>query len=440
MLNRILIAVLVLTSGSLAQDFDRRINQLASQESDSLVELYKYLHSHPELSYQEEGTAAKLVSELKPLGFDITTGVAGHGFVGVMKNGSGPTVLVRTDLDGLPVLEKTGRPYASDVRAVDDWGNDVAVMQACGHDVHMTSFIGAARLLTQMKDAWAGTLIMIGQPAEERGTGARMMLEEGLFTKWPRPDYALAIHTDAALQAGKIGYHAGYAMANVDTVDIVIPGVSGHGAYPHKTKDPIVIAAQVILALQTIVSRELRPIDPGVVTVGSIHAGTKHNIISDEAKLQLTVRSYSEESRELILDAIRRITIGTARAAGIPPDKEPTITLANEEYTPAVYNDPDLVNRMLPVWKGLLGESNVVERDPEMGGEDFGRLGRETPRTPIFLFRVGTVAKEQMAASLKPGGPPLPSLHSSSYAPEPRPSVETGSKAMTAAVLELMKR
>ena len=440
MIIRVLFTVIILTAALPAQDLNSRIHQLTARELPSLVELYKHLHSHPELSYQEEATAARLVSELKPLGFDITTGIGGHGFVAVMKNGGGPVVMVRTDLDGLPVLEKTGKPYASDQRATDDQGNDVAVMHACGHDIHMSSFVGAARLLSQMKDNWAGTLIMIGQPAEERGTGARHMLEAGLFEKWPRPDFALGMHTDAALEAGKIGYRAGFVLANVDTVDITIRGVSGHGAYPHKTRDPIVIAAQVILGLQTIVSRELRPIDAGVVTVGSIHAGTKHNIIPDEVKLQLTVRSYSDESRKLILDAIRRITVGMARAAGVPPDREPTITLASEEYTPATYNDPKLVERMLPVWNRLLGESQVVERDPEMGGEDFGRFGREKPPTPIFMFRVGTVAKETMAASMQPGGPPLPSLHSSIYAPDPKPALEAGTKAMTAAVLELMAK
>ena len=432
-LGLVLFSVVVLT----AQRVDSRIHQLTGQEIGGLVDLYEYLHAHPELSYQEEKTAAKLVGELKNLGFKTTAKVGGHGFVAVMENGPGPTVMVRTDLDGLPVLEKTGRPYASDTRATDDLGNDVAVMHACGHDIHMSSFIGAARLVTKMKDAWSGRLIMIGQPAEERGTGALRMLEDGLYEKWPRPDFAIALHTDAALEAGKVGYRAEYAMANVDWIDITIRGVGGHGAYPHRTKDPIVIASQVILALQTIVSRELRPIDAGVVTVGSIHAGTKHNVISDEAKLQLTVRSYSDESRKLILDAIKRTTVGIARAAGVPADREPTITVAEDEFVPATYNDPDLVERLVPVWKNVLGDGNVVERDPEMGGEDFAWFGRETPKTPIFLFRVGTVGRDRMQAA-KSGGPPLPSLHSPLYWPEPKPTIEAGTKAMTSAILELL--
>ena len=432
-LGLVLLPVIALT----AQSLDNRVHQLAGQEIGGLVDLYEYLHAHPELSYQEEKTAAKLVAELKNLGFKTTAKVGGHGFVAVMENGPGPTLMVRTDLDGLPVLEKTGRPYASDVRATDDLGNDVAVMHACGHDIHMSSFIGAARLVTKMKDAWSGRLIMIGQPAEERGTGALRMLEDGLYRKWPRPDFAIALHTDAALEAGKIGYRAGYAMANVDWIDITIRGVGGHGAYPHRTKDPIVIASQVILALQTIVSRELRPIDAGVVTVGSIHAGTKHNVISDEAKLQLTVRSYSDDSRKLILDAIKRTTVGVARAAGVPADREPTITVAEDEFVPATYNDPDLVERLVPVWKNVLGDGNVVERDPEMGGEDFAWFGRETPKTPIFLFRVGTVGRDRMQAA-KSGGPPLPSLHSPLYWPEPKPTIEAGTKAMTSAILKLL--
>ena len=435
---RLCIVGLLLALCAPAQQLDQRISELAAAELDSLVDVYKDLHSRPELSFHEEETAKRLAAKLTELGFAVTTGVGGQGFVGVLENGQGPTVLVRTDLDALPVTEKTGLPYASTVRTQDELGRDVGVMHACGHDIHMTSFFGTASVLVKLKHEWGGTLVMIGQPAEERGAGARAMLEEGLFKRFPRPDYCLALHVDAALEAGRIGYQAGYALANVDSVDITIRGVGGHGAYPHKTKDPVVIAAQVILALQTIVSRELRPIDAGVVTIGSIHGGSKHNIIPDEVKLQLTVRSYSDETRKQILDAIRRITLGVARAAGVPSDREPSVRFVPLEHTPALYNDPELVGRILPAWKSLLGDENVVERDPEMGGEDFARYGREEPRIPIFLFRLGTIHTERMAKSRQPGGPPLPSLHSALFWPAPRPTIETGVKATTAAVIELM--
>ena len=435
---RLCIVGLLLALCAPAQQLDEQISELVAAELDSLVDIYKDLHSHPELSFHEEETAKRLAAQLAELGFAVTAGVGGHGFVGVLENGQGPTVLVRTDLDALPVTEKTGLPYASTVRTQDELDRDVGVMHACGHDIHMSSFLGAATVLVKLKNEWAGTLVMIGQPAEERGAGARAMLEEGLFERFPRPDYCLALHVDAALEAGRVGYRAGYALANVDSVDITIRGVGGHGAYPHKTKDPVVIAAQVILALQTIVSREVRPIDAGVVTVGSIHGGNKHNIIPDEVKLQLTVRSYSDETRKQILDAIRRITFGVARAAGVPADREPSVKFVPMEYTPALYNDPELVERILRVWKSLLGDENVVERDPEMGGEDFARYGREEPRIPIFLFRLGTIDSERMAKSRQPGGPPLPSLHSALFWPVPRPTIETGVKATAAAVIELM--
>jgi len=419
----------------LAQPVSDSLDGWIRPELGSLEALYKHLHANPELSYREKETAARLAAEVKAAGYDVTPGVGGHGFVAVMKNGNGPTVLVRTDLDGLPVIEKTGLPYASKVKTTSDQGAEVGVMHACGHDIHMSSFVGAARVLSKLKDRWKGTLVLIGQPAEERGGGALAMLKDGLFTRFPRPDYCLALHTDAGLEAGKVGYREGFAMANVDTVDLTIRGVGGHGAYPHTTKDPVVIAAQVIMALQTIVSREVRPIDSAVVTVGSIHGGSKHNIISDQVDLQLTVRSYSEQTREQILTSIRRIATGIARAAGVPPDREPVMKLVEEDFTPATYNTPDLVKRLAPVWKKILGDANVVERDPEMGGEDFSRYGREEPRIPIFLFRVGTVdpAKIKMSA-------PLPSLHSAVYAPVPHPTIATGVKAMTAAVLELMRK
>jgi len=281
--------------------------------------LYKHLHSHPEISFQEENTAKRIADELTKSGFEVTQKVGGHGVVGVLRNGAGPTILLRTDLDALPVKEQTDLAYASKVRTRDDKGNEVDVMHACGHDIHMTVFVGTARLLAQqVKDKWQGTLVMIGQPAEERVGGAKAMIADGLFTRFPKPDFCLALHVDATLPAGTVGYVEGYAMANVDSMDIIIRGAGGHGAWPHTTKDPIVLAAQTILALQTIVSRETEPIEPAVVTVGSIHGGTKYNIIPDDVRLQLTLRSYSEQVRTNTISSIKRITRGLALAAGVP--------------------------------------------------------------------------------------------------------------------------
>ncbi len=414
-----------------------RIAQLADQEYSYLDNLYKYLHANPELSFHEVNTSKKIAGELKALGFEVTERVGGYGVVGVLRNGNGPTVMVRTDLDALPVKEQTGLPYASKVITKDDAGNDVYVMHACGHDVHMTVFIGTARLLTQLKDRWQGTLVMIGQPAEEKGGGAKAMIADGLFERFPRPDYALALHVNASLPAGTVAYREGYALANVDAVDITIYGAGGHGAYPHRTKDPIVLAAQTIMALQTIVSREIAPIEPAVVTVGSIHGGTKHNIIPDEVRLQLTLRSYSDAVREQTIAAIRRITRGLAIAAGIPEDRMPVVTVA-DEYTPATYNDPELTLKLAEVFKEVLGADNVIHHEPVMGGEDFGRYGRVEPKIPISIFWLGTVDPQKFEESRK-SGTPLPSLHSSLYAPVPEPTIKTGIKAMTSAVLSLMQ-
>ena len=428
-------AALALVCCSAAGQQMASLDALLQPEQQSLDALYKHLHANPELSYHEKETAARLAAELTKAGFTVATGIGGHGIVGVMKNGAGKTVLVRTDLDALPVTEKTNLPYASKIRAKDEQGNDVGVMHACGHDIHMTAFVGTARLLARLKNQWSGTVVMIGQPAEERGGGAQAMLKDGLFTRFPRPDYCLALHTDAALQTGRIGYREGPVMASVDSVDVTIRGVGGHGAYPHLTKDPVMIAAQFVMALQTIVSREVRPIDAAVVTVGSIHGGTKHNIIPDQVDLQLTVRSYTEQTREQILTSIRRIATGVARTAGVPADREPIVKVKTDEHTPATSNDPALVQRLLPVWRNLLGDQNVVLRDPEMGGEDFSHYGLIDPRIPIFLFRVGTIDPERMSAAQNT---PLPSLHSPLYWPRPHPTIETGVKAMTVAVMELL--
>jgi amidohydrolase len=419
-------------------DSRAQVQARVDQEYASLFELYKHFHAHPELSFQEEKTAARLAEELKGAGYDVTTGVGKHGVVAVMRNGSGPTVLVRSDMDGLPVKEQTGLPYASMATTKNAMGQEVPVMHACGHDIHMTCLIGTARVLASLKGHWHGTLVLIGQPAEEAVGGARAMLADGLFQRFPKPDFCLALHDNAELAAGTLGFSPGYAMANVDSVDILVHGIGGHGAYPHKTKDPIVLASRIVLALQTIVSREVQPIEPAVVTVGSIHGGTKHNIIPDEVKLQLTVRSYTDEVRKQILDAIKRIARGEALAAGMPEDRLPEVKVA-DDFTPATYNDPQLTERVAAVFRTWFGAEKVMQRKPSMGGEDFAEFGRTPEKLPISMFSVGGVRPEAVQESER-NGTPLPSLHSSLWAPVPEPTIKTGIVAMTAAVLDLMNK
>ncbi len=427
---------------------DQTPAQLADQELPSLLSIYKDVHSHPELSTEEKRTSELVAKELKAAGCEVTDHVGkykdpqetGYGVVGVMKNGDGPVVLVRTDMDALPVQEETGLPYASTVTTKNAKGDEVHVMHACGHDVHIATFIGVARALAKLKDQWHGTILFVAQPAEELGTGARAMLNDGLYKRFPKPDFALGFHDNAQLEIGHIGVTPGYTYANVDSVDVTVHGVGGHGAYPHKTKDPVVLSAEIINMWQTIASREINPIDPVVVTVGSIHGGTKHNIIPDEVKMQLTVRSYKSEVREQVLSAIERIAKGCATAAGWPQDKLPDVKVLRDEFTPSTYNNPELTQRLLGVWKNSLGEKNVEIVDPTMGGEDFSEFSLPDHSIPAVDFHVGAVAPEKIAAAKKPGAPPLPSLHSSKFAPVPEPTIRTGLVAMTSAVLDLMKK
>ena len=395
----------------------------------------------------EERSAAIVAKELKAAGCEVTERVGKYekpgatcfGVVGVMKNGAGPTVLVRTDLDALPVHEETGLPYASTFTTKNDEGKEVPVMHACGHDAHISMFIGVARVLAKLKDQWHGTIVFVAQPAEETGNGARALLQAGLYEKFGKPDFALGFHDKADMQTGHIGVTEGYTYANVDSVDVIVRGVGGHGAYPHKTKDPIVLAAEMINAWQTIASRENNPLDPIVVTVGSIHGGTKHNIIPDEVKMQLTVRTYKPETRERVLAAIDQIAKGCAMAAGIPPDRAPIVSVAKDQFTPATYNNPELTKRLLAVWKKTLGNENAEIVDATMGGEDFSEYSLPDHSIPAVDFHVGAVDPVKIADSKK-NGTMLPSLHSSKFAPVPEPSIRTGIIAMTAAVLELMKK
>src|SRR3989449_6611649 len=420
---------------------------LADAELPSLLAIYKDVHTHPELSGHEERTAAIVAKDLKAAGCEVTEPVGKYdkpsltcfGVVGVMKNGEGPTTLVRTDMDALPVKEETGLPYASKVMTKNDSGQEVSVMHACGHDAHIAAFIGTARALQKLKDQWAGTILFVAQPAEELGTGARALLKAGLYNRFGKPDFALGYHDNAQMQTGHIGVTEGYTYANVDSVDVIVRGVGGHGAYPHKTKDPIVLAAEMINTWQTIASRENNPLDPIVVTVGSIHGGTKHNIIPDEVKMQLTVRTYKPETRERVLKAIDEIAQGNANAGGVPADRAPIVNVLKDQFTPATYNNPELTKRLVPVWKSVLGADNVEIVDPTMGGEDFSEYSLPDHSIPAVDFHIGAVDPEKIA-QFKKEGKELPSLHSSKFAPVPEPTIRVGIIGMTSAVLELMKK
>jgi hippurate hydrolase len=374
-----------------------------------------------------------MARELKALGFTVTENVGGYGVVGVLKNGKGPTVLVRTDMDALPVTEATGLSYASRITKPGRDGKETGVMHACGHDMHMTCWVGTARVLASLKDRWQGTLVFIGQPAEEVGGGARKMLKDGLFTRFPKPDYCLALHCDAREPHGHVSYTEGMALANVDAVDIIVRGKGGHGAAPHTTVDPIVLAARIILDLQTIVSRENNPTDPAVVTVGSIHGGTKHNIIPSEVKLQLTIRTTKDKVRKNVLDAIERIAKAAAVGARAP---EPIVKVNLGEFTPALVNHPGLTRKTMAVFKQVLGADKVHERGLVMGGEDFGRYGREG--VPICLYFLGTMAPKRVEESRRLDGKPLPSLHSDQYFPIPEPNIKNGVLTLCVAVLNLV--
>lgn len=419
-----------------------------------LVALYKQLHAAPELSFRESATAALLAAELKSLGFTVTErvgdawvmdkamrdhgeilpGVGGYGVVGVFENGDGPVVLVRADMDALPVPENTGFEFASKVISETWTGVESPVMHACGHDVHMTVWVGAARRLIAQKDRWKGTLVMIAQPAEEIGLGAQAMLADGLYSRFPQPDYNIALHVSAGAPAGTVAYSSGFALANVDSVDIKVKGVGGHGAYPQSTVDPILVASHIVVALQSLVSRNTNPLDSAVVTVGSMRAGAKHNIIPDEAELLITVRSYEDRTRQMLLDGIRRIAAGQAAAFGAPA---PEITVESD-YTPATFNDPDLTARAMDAVAKELGAANVRAVPPVMGGEDFSQFARTGENIPGVIFWLGVVEPGRYAAS-QADAMPLPSLHSPLFAPDYDRAIATGVDAMTSAVLELFE-
>ncbi|MDI4671167.1 amidohydrolase [Pseudoalteromonas shioyasakiensis] len=434
-LSAISAALLLLSPLAQATTLDLNLQKTMPE----IEKLYLDLHQSPELSYHEKETGQKLAKQLKQLGFTITDNVGGYGVVGIYKNGDGPTVMIRTDTDGLPIVEQTGKPYASKVTVTNDAGATVGVMHGCGHDIHMSSFIGTAQQLMTHKDQWQGTLMMVAQPAEEVGGGAKAMLKEGLFTKYPTPDHVIGLHVSASVPAGKVSMKTEYTMASVDSVDITVKGKGGHGAYPHTTIDPVVIASRIVLALQTITSRELSPLEPSVITVGSIHGGSKHNVISDEVKLQLTLRSYNPEVRLQQIAAIKRISKGIALSAGLDESLAPEVYVHEDESIPSTYNNPAQTNLVRSAIANAIGEDNVLETEAVMAGEDFGLYGRTEQHVPITLFWLGGVEPNQYDAAMQSGAT-LPSLHSSKFAPDYKKALPTGITAMSNAAVALFNK
>lgn len=446
LLNRLPVFLLPLLLGAHSLRAQSDLDQRIARQLDSLTATYKHIHENPELSTQEKETSALIVNELHSLGYEVTdnfghydhTNLPAYGVVGVLRNGSGPTVYIRTDMDALPIEEKTGLPYASHVKVKRADGTEVGVMHACGHDIHITVFLGTARMLAQLKDQWKGTVVLIGQPAEEVVGGARAMLRDGLYAKFPKPDFVLALHDASDIPAGKVAWHEGTLLAGADSVDITVRGYGGHGAAPQDAKDPIFIASEIVVALQSIVSREMNPQLPTVITVGSFHAGTKHNIIPDSAHLQLTVRTMNPEHREKVLASITRITNGIAAAAGIPAERAPIIEISSDRV-PATINNPELTRRVAASLERSLGKENVLPGVPAMASEDFSLFALEDPKPPICMFWLGASdpAKWQEAVEK---GTRLPGPHSSEFAPLPEPAIRTGVKAMTSAALDLLKK
>lgn len=392
-----------------------------------LLKMYRHLHQHPELSYREEKTAAYLAKRWRAIGLEVTEHVGGHGVVGVLENGHGPCLLLRTDTDALPVTERTGLAYASTVEVDDGDGGRTGVMHACGHDMHMAVATGAARYLIEHRSLWQGKLVVIGQPAEERGAGAKAMLADGLFERFGAPDAALALHCAADMPVGQVGYRGGFSMANVDSVDITIKGRGGHGAYPHTTIDPVVIAAKLIVDLQTIVAREVDPSESAVITVGSIHGGTKHNVIPDACQLQLTVRSYKDEVRSLLKEAIRRKAEAAAASAGAP---DPVVEYS--EGTPSLYNDPELTQAFAEELTNEFGADSLVRKNPSMGGEDFSRYGDQGAR--LCMLWLGCVDPQRMAGFARFNRPP-PSLHSAEFYPDAAGTLPYGVRSLVVCAL-----
>ena len=423
---------------ALAQTDDALSRTIQKDYDGHLADLFRYFHRNPELSTMETKTAARLATELRDAGFEVTEGVGGTGVVAMLRNGDGPLVMMRADMDGLPVQEKSGLPYASTAKQVDWNGNEVFTMHACGHDVHITSLVGTARRMVALKDQWSGTLMLIGQPAEEAIGGANLMMKDNLWARFGQPDYAMAFHVSANLPTGKLIAVEGSPYSGVDSVDITIHGIGGHGASPHTTVDPVVLGAQIVLGLQTLISRTLPPREPGVITVGSFHAGTKHNIISDEAKLQVTVRNESIQTRDTLLEGIKRISENLGRAAGLPEDLLPEVHVRVGDRYPPTINDLDLTRRLRGVWTEALGEDILFdEKRLGMGAEDFPFFTTD-PYIPSTYFAVGGTPISAFKRA-REGGPQVPSHHSPLFKIEPEASVTLGVRATVLALLDLLQ-
>lgn len=426
----IIIAITVLISTAFVADNPSvRIKKLIAKDIDYLINFYKKTHQNPEISLKEKETAKGLAEELRKIGFEITENFGGYGIVGILQNGDGPMILYRTDMDALPMYEKSGLEYASE-KTTEYYGEQVGTMHSCGHDMHMTTWLGTARAMVEMQDEWKGTLMMIGQPAEEIGAGAVLMLNAGLYEKFGVPDFGIGLHSSPTIAAGQVGFGKGYTMANTESIDIKVFGVGSHGAAPHMSIDPVVTASMLIMELQTIVSRNLKPTEAAVITVGAIKGGIKHNIIPDEVTLKLTVRTYTEAVRKMVHKRIKEISRGVAIAAGLSEDKMPEVIIP-DSFTPANYNDPDLVDKMIASAGTAIGKENVIYAEPQMVGEDFSRYGQTADKVPTVLFWLGTVPEERM----KSGN--LPGLHSPFYYPEPKKSIESGVSVVSQALLDL---
>jgi len=419
---------------------------IVNSEVPGLVETYKGLHTHPELSHYEEHTSALLAGELGKAGFKVTDhigkypdGSQAYGVVAIMENGPGPRLLIRTDMDALPIIEETGVTYASQVKTKNAAGQDVGVMHACGHDIHITTMIGTARALAALKKQWHGTVMLIGQPSEELVDGARAMLADHLYERFGTPDMVVGLHDTNTRAAGTVGITSGPAMAGVTSVDVVLHGIGGHGARPQEGKDPVVMAAEFIVQLQTIVSRQENPRDPAVVTVGDIHGGTKRNIIPNEVKLELTTRAFTDPSMQIILDGVRRTAQGVALSAGVPADLAPTVTILPNESAPPTYNDPALTAKVKGALVTALGKTNVFDEEPIMASEDFGIFGLDGHRIPTVLFLLGAIEPAKFTAAAAAGSL-APGLHTSRFQPDPELTLRTGVTAMTSVAMSLLHK